>query len=121
MYEVSVSSTFSASHELRGYPGECARVHGHNWRVRVRVSVEEIDELGMGVDFRGLRGALDKIIRDLDHRHLNDLEPFQGINPTAERIARLLFSRIGPVLPEGVTVLETRVEEAERDWAAYRE
>ena len=112
---------FSASHELKGYPGDCARVHGHNWGVSAVVAVPDIGELGMGVDFRVLRGDLEKIVMDLDHNHLNDLEAFRDVNPTAESIAKYLYRRLRSELPAHLDLVEVRVEETEHDWAAYSE
>lgn len=120
-YRLRTRATFSASHELRGYPGDCRRVHGHNWGVVVEAAVSELDGIGMGVDFRVLRGCIEKAVAGLDHRHLNDLEPFLEANPTAERIARHLFRLLKGTLPDGVRLVEVRVEETDRDWAAYRE
>lgn len=110
---------FSASHELKDYPGDCARVHGHNWGVSAVVGVREIDELGMGVDFRTLRERLEKIILELDHSHLNDFIAFREVNPTAESIAKYLYDRMKSELPSGVDLVEVRVEETEHDWASY--
>lgn len=112
---------FSASHELRDYPGDCARIHGHNWGVSAVVAVQDIGELGMGVDFRVLRERLDKIIMELDHSHLNDSDAFRNVNPTAESIAKYLFERMKSELPAGADLVEVRVEETEHDWASYSE
>jgi 6-pyruvoyltetrahydropterin/6-carboxytetrahydropterin synthase len=112
---------FSASHELKDYPGDCARVHGHNWGVSAIVGVPDIDELGMGVDFRTLRECLEKIILELDHSHLNDFAAFRDVNPTAESIAKYLYQRMKSELPAGIDLVEVRVEETEHDWASYSE
>jgi 6-pyruvoyltetrahydropterin/6-carboxytetrahydropterin synthase len=121
VYKISVRSTFSASHELKGYRGDCARIHGHNWGVTVVVSVRDVDELGMGIDFRVLRECLDKIVKELDHSHLNDLEAFREINPTAEYIAKYLYRWMISELPDGTRIEEVRVEETDQDWASYHE
>ena len=121
MFKVSVRSSFAASHELKGYRGDCAALHGHNWGASIVVEVDDVDEVGLGIDFRVLRDHLDKVVLELDHRHLNDLDPFRDINPTAESIARYLFRRVNAQLPEGVRLLEARVDETDEEWASYRE
>ena len=121
MYKISIHSSFSSSHELKGYLGDCARIHGHNWGVSLIVAVQDVNELGIGVDFRVLHEGLSSVIEELDHRHLNDLKPFRDLNPTAESIARYLFQRVKSELPEGVDVMEVRVEETDNDWASYHE
>jgi 6-pyruvoyltetrahydropterin/6-carboxytetrahydropterin synthase len=106
---------------MKGYPGDCACLHGHNWGVTVVVAVENIDELGMGIDFRILHDSLDKLIREFDHKHLNSLEVFQEKNPTAESIARYIFQKMKSELPEGTSVVEVKVQETDTDWASYME
>jgi len=44
MYELMVESKFSAAHQLRGYQGQCEKLHGHNWRVTAAVTAERLDE-----------------------------------------------------------------------------
>ncbi|MBC7293931.1 MAG: 6-carboxytetrahydropterin synthase QueD, partial [Thermoleophilia bacterium] len=91
MFEVSVEHTFSAAHALRDYRGKCERVHGHNYRVRVTVEGAELAPNGLLIDFVDLRRLLHEAIEPLDHRVLNDLPPFDSINPTAEEMARYFY------------------------------
>lgn len=96
MYSVKVETRFSSSHHLTGYEGDCARLHGHNWRVVVEVAGRELNETGMLVDFTRLKGKLDEIALELDHIVLNEHPHFQstGLNPTAENIAAFFYSRL---------------------------
>jgi len=91
MYTISVRTSFSAAHHLRGYEGACERAHGHNWLVEVFVEGEELNETGMVLDFRKLRASLSSVIEKLDHSDLNDLEIFKTVNPTSENIAKYIF------------------------------
>jgi len=91
MYEIKIIRTFSAAHRLKGYPGNCRNVHGHNWKVEVIVETEELDSIGMAVDFRSLRKETDSLLQTLEHTFLNEISPFDKINPTAENIARWIF------------------------------
>lgn len=100
MFEVSVKARFSAAHNLRGYAGSCSEVHGHNWDVQVFICGEELDELGMLVDFRSVRGALNEIISGLDHRNLNDLPAFISDNPTSENLARYIYRELKKVIDD---------------------
>jgi 6-pyruvoyltetrahydropterin/6-carboxytetrahydropterin synthase len=97
-YEIHVSSTFAASHCLKDHPGPCARVHGHNWKVEVAVSCTSLDEQDMGIDFLVLKNGLDEVLSVLDHTHLNDLEDLDGVNPTAESLARYIHQRLNEKL-----------------------
>ena len=93
-YLLSAEANFSAAHTIPGVD-MCERMHGHNWRVRATVRVEEdqLDKNGMGVDFRAIEQTLRTIVADFEHRYLNDLEPFAQNPPTAEFIAKLIAVR----------------------------
>jgi 6-pyruvoyltetrahydropterin/6-carboxytetrahydropterin synthase len=93
-YTIRVWADFSGAHQLHGYDGPCARMHGHNWKIEAEVEATRLDNIGMGIDFREIRGALAKIIEDLDHQVLNDIPPFTEHNPTAENVAAHFFQRL---------------------------
>ena len=94
MYEISVRAAFEAAHFIAGYCGKCSRLHGHNWTVEAVVRGETLDNLGMLVDFKILKGELNRVLDDFDHRFLNELEHFATENPTAENLARKIFRRL---------------------------
>ena len=74
MYDIFIKTHFSSGHHLRDYPGSCELPHGHNWNVTVTVRAQELDELGMGIDFKVLKKHVKEIIDTLDHRNLNEME-----------------------------------------------
>lgn len=94
MYEIEVRVAFEAAHFIDGYAGKCARLHGHNWEVVAVVRGEELDKLGMLIDFKILKAELKKILDDFDHRFLNELDTFAEKNPTAENLAKKIFQRL---------------------------
>lgn len=87
MFELKVQGTFSAAHQVKGYPGDCAGVHGHTYRVVVRIRRPKLGKIGMAVDFRRLNTRLKKVLQKLDHKNLNTLPFFKKHNATAEWIA----------------------------------
>jgi len=89
--EVYREVQFSSAHRLRNYHGKCENLHGHNWRVRLFVTREHLDETGFVMDFKVLDAILKDIMEVLDHKDLNSLEEFSTVNPTAENIALLIF------------------------------
>ena len=93
MYHARVETEFSAAHFLSHYRGKCEKLHGHNYKVRLWVRGEELDEGGMLVDFSRLKKALKETCGVLDHSNLNDTELFQN-DPSAERIARFVFDSV---------------------------
>lgn len=94
MFEIKVSAEFEAAHRIAGYPGKCDRLHGHSWTVEASVIGSKLDELGMLVDFKLVKGYLRDLLETLDHRMLNELEPFKTVNPTAENIAKFLYDEM---------------------------
>lgn len=93
-FEVRVEKQFSAAHLLRGYQGDCALMHGHNWIVEAYVKCEALDEIGIGIDFRKVKEALKEVIAGLDHRILNEVPAFREVNPTSENLARFLYKEL---------------------------
>jgi 6-pyruvoyltetrahydropterin/6-carboxytetrahydropterin synthase len=112
MFELRIKVDFPAAHNLQGYPGDCARPHGHNWVVEVFARSKKLDSIGMAVDFRDLKNAAKELVAPWDHQDLNQLEDFRTINPSAEQIAKLSYDRLsqrfdGPeIWIERVTVWE---------------
>src|SRR3974390_1948092 len=91
MFQVSVEETFSAGHALRGYKGKCENPHGHNYRVRVVAEGEQLDSIGLLCDFAHLKRVIRELIGGVDHKFLNDLAPFDTINPSAENLAKFFY------------------------------
>lgn len=91
MYELTVETTFSSAHQLRGYKGKCERLHGHNWRIQVTVTSERLNEIDLVMDFHELKRLVNETVSGLDHSFLNDVFPFTEINPSSENIARWIF------------------------------
>jgi 6-pyruvoyltetrahydropterin/6-carboxytetrahydropterin synthase len=98
MYEISVSSRFSAAHRLRGHPGKCAERHGHNWDVEVFVRGRRLNRVGMLVDFQELKAAVRAVLEGIDHRDLNEVPALRGRNPSSENLARFLHGRLSAAL-----------------------
>lgn len=98
MFEVSVEETFAAGHALRGYHGKCENVHGHNYRVRVVLEGERLDSAGLLIDFVVLKKLLRDLIDKLDHRFLNEVPPFDTLNPSAENMARYFYEELAASL-----------------------
>ena len=122
IFEVHVENHFSAAHALRGYTGDCARLHGHNWVIRVYVRCSELDKTGIGIDFRTLNESLREVLQGIDHCNINEVHPFDEINPTAENIARYLFRELSRrIKSDTVKVSKVRVSETPGAGADYWE
>ncbi len=123
MFSIGVKARFSAAHSLREYGGNCENLHGHNWLVELKCQSDEVDKLGMVIDFRVLKTALKEVIDSLDHSFLNDLEPFRDRNPSSENIARYIWDEVSSRLPadKPVKLTGVRVWESDDSWAEYSE
>ena len=111
-YRVQVTDRFSAAHHLRGVEGPCARVHGHNWKVRVTVCAGGLDEAHMAVDFLPLRDGLRELLDRWEHRDLNRIPPFdEARNPTAESVALTIAERLSGALAGTLGAAGARIEE----------
>ena len=73
-------------------------MHGHNWKVEAEVEASQLNEVGMAIDFKAIRQQVRELTDLLDHRYLNEIEPFDKINPTAENIAAFIFNGLSETL-----------------------
>ncbi|NSW88057.1 MAG: 6-carboxytetrahydropterin synthase QueD [Syntrophobacteraceae bacterium] len=112
VFEVYVKTHFSAAHRLNGYPGDCARTHGHNWIIEVYVKARELDEIGISIDFREIKKAVKGVIVEMDHADLNELPAFASDNPTSENIARHLYRELSARI-DSASVRVSRVKVCE--------
>lgn len=120
MYDLMIRGHFDAAHALLGYPGECCKLHGHTWDVEVVVRGHELDEVGIVYDFKTLKDDLAAVLDPLDHAYLNDVPPFDSINPTAENLSRYIFEALQERVAAAVIVVEVAVWESPVAKITYR-
>ena len=122
MYTISVEHHFDAAHALRGYRGKCEALHGHRFRVVVRVKATGLDDIGLAYDFTELKSKLKSILDRFDHTCLNDVPPFDKINPSSENIASTIYGELKSALKEApVTLDSVEVWESPESGVEYRE
>ena len=122
MFEVMIERNFSSAHQLRGYKGKCENLHGHNYKIEIYARGNELDHIGLLVDFGELKGAADEVVAYLDHRNINELPPFdEELNPSAENLARYILERVARrVGDERVRVYKVRCFETPTSVATYQ-
>ena len=121
-YTLKVVLDFASAHSLRDYPGDCSRLHGHNWKLETEVTANELDEVGMALDFKTVRKAAKEVSDRLDHQYLNEIPPFDTINPAAENIAAYFYQELSKIInDERVKVSATTIWETERACVRYSE
>lgn len=119
MYRLSIETKISAAHQLRDYDGPCARVHGHNWKIKVEVAADKLNEVGIAIDFSDLKNITWNVIGRFDHNNFNELEPFDKLNPTAENIAKYFYEKISTQLPQGIVLTVIEIWETDKYRVAY--
>lgn len=113
MFELTVKSHISSAHHLNNYDGKCANIHGHNWQVAVSVKGSQLNDDGLLVDFVILKQRINDLLETLDHKNLNEISPFDKLNPTSENLAKYIFEQLKikfsdlPAKVSKVVILET--------------
>ena len=123
MFEVAVEQGFASAHALRNYKGRCENTHGHNWRVEVLIEGERLDDTGMLVDFIDVKRLMAAIVDRIDHQFLNEIPPFDVVNPSAENIAEYFYQQMRAGLtdtPVPVRISAVKVWETDIQSATYR-
>ena len=120
MFDIFIKTHFSGGHHLREYPGNCERPHGHNWKIKVTVRAQQLDKLGMGIDFKVLKQQVNAVVDELDHRDLNEHSAFQDRNPSSEHIAQFLFQQLkGALTTERYQLHAVEVRETDSSGVIY--
>lgn len=125
MYEVTVEDSFAAGHYLRNYRGKCENPHGHNYKVRITLQGQDLDQAGLLLDFKELKQVMKPVIERLDHQMINDVAPFTTLNPSAENLARYFYDETNSTLKNStsgrVSVKEVTIWETDTTTARYSE
>lgn len=122
-WRLTVTSSFSSAHQLRNYCGKCENMHGHNFGVELCVEGDRLTpDTEILVDFKVLKKALNQVLDTLDHRHLNEVPPFDKENPSSENLARHIFTEVAALLADQpVRVVFAAVSEKDSSRAEYSE
>lgn len=122
MFELMVEASFSAAHQLRGYKGDCERMHGHNWKVQAHVLSEKLNEIDIAVDFHELKNLLAEVTAPLDHVYLNEIFPFTEKNPSSENISKWIYDTLKKkIAAPNIMLSAVTVWESETASATYYE
>lgn len=120
MYEIAVEKHFDAAHYLRGYKGKCEALHGHRFKVITRVKASRLDDIGLAYDFTELKQVLGEILSRFDHTCLNDIPPFDAINPSSEHIATTIYEELeNKLAPARLSISGIEVWESPNTWVTY--
>ena len=122
MYELKVITQFAAAHRLRDFEGSCEKLHGHNWKIEVVVTGKKLGKDGLLIDFRLIKEATKRVLDELDHKYLNELDPFKILNPSSENIACHIFKSLSRELNSNdVRVSKVTAWESDSACSTYSE
>jgi 6-pyruvoyltetrahydropterin/6-carboxytetrahydropterin synthase len=122
MFVLKIVTDFASAHSLRNYSGDCSRLYGHNCKVEVSVCSQVLDDNGIAIDFREIKKQTKLVIKRVDHQYLNEIEPFDVLNPIAENTVKYFFDEVGIfVNNENVKVKEAVIWETPRSAVTYSE
>lgn len=120
MWEISHETEIAAAHQLRFAPGDGEKLHGHNWRIKATVCANALSKEGWVVDFYVLGRVLRAIVEPWEHAFLNEIPPYDDLNPTAENIARVVADELAAKIDDGrVRVARVDVFESATCRATY--
>ena len=123
LFEVKVISSFAAAHNLKDFRGKCENLHGHNWKVEVVLRGKSLEANGILIDFSEVKAATREALEEVDHKYLNELKPFDVLNPSAENIARHIYEQTAKQMhatPNGAAISSITVWESDLTAATYR-
>ena len=121
MFELKVVTRFAAAHQLKMVSKKCESLHGHNWRVEIYVAGDRLDKTGVLMDFGEIKKRVSEIMKNLDHKFLNELDIFHNGNPpSSENIARYVAEELQNAIADGpVKVTRVTAWESEDAGATY--
>jgi 6-pyruvoyltetrahydropterin/6-carboxytetrahydropterin synthase len=119
MYQISVEGHFDAAHFLRDYGGKCENLHGHRFKVVVSLKATKLNKIGLAYDFVELKRHLGEVLDPFDHTSLNDVPPFDKINPSSENIAATIYDELKGRFSGGVTLSTVEVWESPESRVTY--
>jgi 6-pyruvoyltetrahydropterin/6-carboxytetrahydropterin synthase len=122
-YRVAVRATYDAALFIPGDEGPAGRTHGHSYTVVAIIESESLGASGFVLDFELFQPRLAALADELDHRLLNELEPFRGGVPSAESQAQYFFERLNVMIDSefapAVKLVKVRVIQEPDAWAEY--
>ena len=121
MFEVSIKTEFAAAHNLTNYSGACETLHGHNWKVEIRVESSELDKSGLAIDFLELKRIANEAMSTLDHTNINEHPAFVSLSPSSENIARFIYGEVKKALPAHGRLKKVTIWETDDASASYME
>ena len=119
-FTIRVEARFEAAHNLREYKGAPEPLHGHSWKVEAKFKCKKLDHEHIGIDYVDVEKAIRELAQRFDHQYINEIPPFDRLNPTSENIARWFFDQLNrPEIKQEAELSEVVVWEGPEAFVAY--
>lgn len=120
MFELKIETDFSAAHRLTMVGEKCENLHGHNWKIEVCVTGENLDEGGVLMDFGIIKRHVAEIMDLLDHTYLNEIEAFANTPASSENIAFFIAQELKKRIKDpSINVSRVSAWESKNSCATY--
>ena len=120
-YIIRVEARFESAHNLREYYGKPEPLHGHSWKVEAKFVCKKLNKEDFGVDYVVAERAIQELASRFDHKYINEIPPFDKLNPTSENIAKWFFKELDkPEIRQNSVLDEVIVWEGPTAYVAYR-
>ena len=128
LYTIRTKAQFESAHSIRDYipdpnnPGKFLDepIHGHTWIIEAFASSNKVDKrTGFALDFLTLKKKVDELAEYFDHKLINEVNPFNKINPSTENIAKYIYNEVNKIIPSGSKLEKIRVFEGPNNYAEY--
>lgn len=123
MYSAGVERSLTARHFLKGDFGDESVPHAHPYRVELICSNSKLDKNGFSTNIAVIEEELEKALKAIDDRLLNDLPYFKEQQPSLENLCRFLHEELAKALstytepvPEELCI---RIWESPVAWASF--
>ena len=118
---IRVEARFEAAHNLREYRGSPEPLHGHSWKVEAKFKCKKLDHEDIGIDYVDVEKAIRNLAKGFDHRYINEIPPFDKINPTSENIAKWFYEQLDkPEVKQNSKLDEVVLWEGPCAYVSYR-
>lgn len=124
VFRVTKIIEIEAAHQLVGYNGPCANMHGHSYKIEISMQSEKLNHNSMVIDFKTLKDIMKKHIDKYDHSVLNETMTTTRMFPTAENMCKEIFINIQAFIntfprENGAQITKVKIWETSSSFAEY--
>ena len=119
-FSITVKTSFCAAMKL-ALPGPCSNIHGHTYKICASFQSNKLNKFGVVIDYYELEGAVNNVVKQIDHIYLNEHAWFQDLAPSSENIALVIYNKLKLINYEDIAIKQVTVSECENIVVSYAE